>query len=118
MGCPRIVPRLAGRMASAGAGEGDVPVPGARRWRLRPVFEDFPAYSPDLSPIENLFSILDSELAKLAVSNPCKSVQQTVQRANRIANKVGKTDYIHNMIASMPNRLAEVIKNKGGPTRY
>ena len=57
-------------------------------------------------------------LAKLAVSKPCKSVQQTVQRANRIAKKVGKTDYIHNMVTSMPNRLAEVIKNKGGPTRY
>ena len=54
----------------------------------------------------------------VAVSKPCKSVEQTVLRANRIANKIGKTDYIHNMIASMPNRLAEVIKNKGGPTRY
>ena len=82
------------------------------------IFLDFPAYSPDLNPIENLFSILDGELAKLAVKKASTSVNVTVQRARKIATRVGDTDYIKNMVDSMPNRLEEVIKAKGGPTRY
>jgi len=81
-------------------------------------FTDFPAYSPDLNPIENLFGILSGELAKLAVKKASKSVKVTVERAHKLATKVSETDYIKNMVDSMPNRLEEVIKAKGGPTRY
>jgi hypothetical protein len=81
-------------------------------------FVDFPAYSPDLNPIENVFGILDLELAKRAVSHPLKSVKATLDRAAKLTAKIGETDYIESMVSSMPNRLQEVINAKGGPTRY
>ena len=81
-------------------------------------FKDYPAYSPDLNPIENVFAIVDAELAKQAVRSKAKNARETEKRAQKIAERISKTDYIENMISSMPNRLQEVIKAKGGPTRY
>ena len=81
-------------------------------------FKDFPAYSPDLNPIENVFSILEAELAKEAVRKAAKSVAETEKRAQRLMARISKTDYIANMVNSMPNRLQEVIKAKGSATRY
>lgn len=81
-------------------------------------FTDFPAYSPDLNPIENVFSILEQYLGKWAVRNNAKSVKATIARAQKLCDKTSDTDYIESMVESMPNRLAEVIKANGGPTRY
>lgn len=76
---------------------------------------DWPAQSPDLNPIENVWHQLKRRLNKY----PTKATN-TLELENRIQQewyKLTKEDCLK-YIDSMPSRIRAVIRSKGGPTRY
>lgn len=74
---------------------------------------DWPSQSPDLNPIENLWSILDRSVNKIGVTNK-NNYFHALQRAWESLD----SNHLHNLVESMPRRLAAVIKAKGGHTKY
>lgn len=75
----------------------------------------WPAQSPDLNPIENLWDEVERGIRKL---NPLPSNLKELEDAvQRIWSQVPHTTYQH-LIESMPRRMCAVIKAKGGPTLY
>ena len=78
-----------------------------------------PPRSPDLNPIENLFHLVRKKLKREAKDkNITKETYD--QFRQRIENTINgwPTEYINNIIKSMPTRLSHVIKQKGGRTKY
>lgn len=73
----------------------------------------WPAQSPDLNPIENLWEIVDRQIRlhnytrKEDLSNAVLSEWQKVSK-----------DTVDKLIGSMHGRCVAVIKNKGYPTKY
>ena len=78
----------------------------------------WPSQSPDLNPIENLWYILDRKIGdrifwtekfrhKDNLKEPIMSTWDNIT-----------TKETQNLVNSIPSRLAETIKAKGGPTRY
>ncbi|CAK9820308.1 Transposable element Tcb1 transposase [Anthophora plagiata] len=74
---------------------------------------DWPPQSPDLNPIENLWSILDRNVNKTGVTNK-NNYFHALQRSWESLDP----NHLHNLVESMPRRLAAVIKAKGGHTKY
>lgn len=74
---------------------------------------EWPAQSPDLNPIEHLWGILKRRIkdhsitSKSALKNVLKQEWESIS-----PNECAK------LVRSMPNRIAAVIKAKGGPTKY
>jgi len=82
-------------------------------------FLDFPACSLGLNPIENIFDIIDGELAKMMIKDPPATPDITTQRFRALAKRISNTqNYVKNAIESIPDRLAAVIAANGGPTKY
>lgn len=73
----------------------------------------WPAQSPDLNPIENLWSILDQRLKRRQV-NSCEELFKVLQTEW----KVLPVELLENLVASMPARCQSVIDSKGWPTKY
>jgi transposase len=74
---------------------------------------DWPAQSPDLNPIENLWSIIDHSL-KDRKPNTVEELMQILQEGwDNIAEVT-----LHNLVESMQRRCNEVIRNNGYPIRY
>lgn len=69
--------------------------------------------SPDLNPIENLWTILDEQIP-LSTRNNKESFWQTVQQTWYSL----PIDILENLVRSIPKRLQAVIESKGGPTKY
>jgi transposase len=75
----------------------------------------WPAQSPDLNPIENLWHELER---KVRSHNPLpKNKENLWQILQEEWFKLEKDKY-NNLINSMSNRVAAVIENKGYPTKY
>jgi len=68
-------------------------------------FLDWPPQSPDLNPIENLWSILDKKVDKTGVTNT-----ENYFVALKEAWKELDKKYLQNLVESMPKRLQAVIK--------
>ena len=86
-----------------------------REWFVKNKVEklDWPAQSPDLNPIEHLWDELER---RMKGKNPRNKKELWTMMQNEWG-KIGR-DITANLVNSMPKRVLEVLKNKGGPTRY
>lgn len=76
-------------------------------------FESWPANSPDLNPIENVWSMMKKKLQDLDTSSVAKLKQAVVQ----VWGELSPT-YLEKLADSVPRRLESVIKRKGNSTKY
>jgi hypothetical protein len=75
--------------------------------------KDWPQNSPDLSPIENIGSILSINVYR----DPEPKTLAHLKRRLRQAWKAVTPDTLTNLINSMPGRMRDVIKMKGNTVR-
>jgi transposase len=75
----------------------------------------WPSQSPDLNPIENLWNIIKDALDD-RIDRP-SNLDDLFQFVKEEWEKVPK-DYLRNLVDNLPRRIQDVIKNKGGSTRY
>ena len=76
---------------------------------------DWPAQSPDLSPIEHQWVHLKRQLDQYPTAP--KGVWEIWERVVEEWNKI-PSEVCQNLIESMPRRLEAVIRAKGGHTKY
>lgn len=78
-----------------------------------------PPRSPDLNPIENMFHMVRRQLKDDALEREIKheTYKEFSERVKQTLESYSK-EYIDKTIASMPGRIKEVIKCKGGRTKY
>ena len=76
---------------------------------------DWPAQSPDLNPIKHLWVHLKRQLA--AYPTPSSGINDLWERTQREWEAID-TAVVQNLIESMPRRVEEVIKARGGYTNY
>ena len=74
---------------------------------------DWPAQSPDLNPIENLWAILDRRIQNRRPKNGEELTAILTEASNSLP-----VDLLRNLALSMPNRLRAVIESNGYPTKY
>lgn len=77
------------------------------------VIEDWPAQSPDLNPIENLWSVLKKQVHTNTFHNKQELWKVVEEEFEKIP-----TNYIKNLFKSVPKRLKLCIANKGENTKY
>lgn len=75
---------------------------------------DWPGNSPDLNPIENLWTMMKNNVAERQPS----SGEGLTQAIKEVWVTELSPDYCRTLVESMPRRLEAVIKNKGGHTKY
>lgn len=73
----------------------------------------WPAQSPDLNPIENLWDYVDKSIRDKHISNKSNLFAEIENAWQRVDKNL-----ISNLISSMPKRCQEVISNKGYWTKY
>jgi len=88
-----------------------------RRWLTEnevPVL-DWPSQSPDLNPIEHLWSQVDRQLRAL----PTKISSEDVlwESIEEVWNDIDP-EFLKKLVATMPERVNDVIRAKGGYTRW
>ena len=76
---------------------------------------DWPGNSPDLNPIENLWSILKSKLHKQDCTTQDKLVSAII---DTWFDSTNIEESCRKLVDSMPARVKQVILNKGGHTKY
>lgn len=76
---------------------------------------EWPPQSPDLNPIENLWSQLKKDMADFQETNSNLSLlwENVLNKWNQITSEQCK-----NLVESMPRRIQAVIDAKGGYTKY
>ena len=75
--------------------------------------EDWPSQSPDLNPIESLWSILDR-----STSDRRRNTKAELWECLQEAWYKLDSSILTKLVESMPRRLNAVIDNKGYPTKY
>ena len=73
----------------------------------------WPSQSPDLNPIEHLWSYMKCEYEK----TPVTSKKELRKRISNIWSSI-PTEMTERLVKSMKNRLIEVLQAKGGSTSY
>ena len=76
---------------------------------------EWPAQSPDLNIIENIWLYMKRELQKSAVDIATKN--DLLREIQSVWRNI-ELDYIRNLYQSIPDRLDNVIKMKGHLTKY
>ncbi len=74
---------------------------------------DWPANSPDMNPIENLWGIVKRKMRDTRPNN-ADELKATVKETWASI----PPQQCHKLITSMPRRIEAVIKAKGAPTKY
>ena len=74
---------------------------------------NWPANSPDLSPIENLWGIVKRKM-RYARLNNAEELKATIRATWALITP----EQCHRLIDSMPRCIAAVIQAKGAPTKY
>lgn len=74
---------------------------------------DFPPYSPDLNPIENLWAVLQREVEK----RPCSTVEELQDAVAEVWENASQS-LMERLAASMPRRMAAVVTAAGSHTKY
>lgn len=74
---------------------------------------DFPPYSPDLNPIENLWADMDKRMA----SKPAATKEELEKQVAEVWAATTQ-DECSKLALSMPKRIAQVIERKGAYTDY
>ena len=89
----------------------------AKQWRESMDIEslEWPPNSPDLNLIEHVWYILKISIKKMAVRP--RTVPDLVKAIQKAWNEIDE-DILNKLVESLPNRLADVIKVKGGNTKY
>jgi len=75
----------------------------------------WPAQSPDLNPIENIWAFIEQELFNKR--NKIKTVQDVWAQTRDIFHDLALT-YIRKLYDSLPERLEFIIKAKGNRINY
>ncbi|GBN89207.1 Transposable element Tc1 transposase [Araneus ventricosus] len=75
----------------------------------------WPPISPDLNPMEHIWDVIELQLR--AQSPPCPNILTLRDRCLNIWYNLSSVMY-QILVASMPRRVAAVLKAKGGATRY
>ena len=75
----------------------------------------WPAQSPDLNPIEHLWTHIKKKLGEY--EEPPNSVHELWERIQEEWNKI-ESGVCQNLIESMPRRINAVLKANGGYTKY
>lgn len=75
---------------------------------------DWPAQSPDLNPIENLWQRLNN---LISVSKP-KTKTELIEKIINNWHHIITTEELRKLVESMPRRCKMVIENKGYPIKY
>ena len=75
----------------------------------------WPAYSPDLNPIEEVWAYLKSRLNKLP--KKIANLEDLHTAVTKIWNELS-VSYIKKLYTSMPRRIKRCIANRGFPTKY
>lgn len=75
----------------------------------------WPALSPDLNPIENIWGIMSNRI--YSNGRQYESLQQLKCEINRTWAEISKSE-LENLINSMPKRMEEVVRNSGAHTHY
>ena len=73
----------------------------------------WPLFSSDLNPIEHIWDEVERRMKKEKAKNEFKSKQALLKVWYNVGNDVTKK-----LVDSVPNRLHEVIRMNGYPTRY
>lgn len=73
----------------------------------------WPAQSPDLNPIENLWEIVDRKIRSRNYTNKADLIAAVNSEWQKIPMET-----ISSLIGSMPRRCEAVLKNNGYPTKY
>ncbi len=75
----------------------------------------WPPQSPDLNPMEHLWDVLEREICIMDVQ--LTNLQQLQDAIMSTWTKISDK-YFQNLLESMPRRIKEVLKAKGGPTQF
>ena len=74
---------------------------------------DWPGQSPDLNPIDNLWVFLNRSIQRRYVNNKYELLAAALQAWQDLPKA-----HLETLADSMPGRVRDVIKEKGGSTRY
>jgi transposase len=83
---------------------------------------DWPPYSPDLNPIENLWAIMKQEIYKLHPelehANDSENTRQLLTQAAKEAWHAIENRVLYKLSVNMPKRVEAVIAAQGWYTKY
>ena len=77
---------------------------------------DWPGNSPDLNPIENVWSWMKKQLSETSTASNMVDWKREVTELWVL--RMSNSQYLRNLVESMPTRLEDVISRKGNPTKY